>query len=83
MFGSKLYRLCDSKEEGEVVESYRMFHCDPVCNKAMKNYCKHSKALANQDGHFIRRSQNVKSFLISGAVDAMVKKQPKLSVMME
>jgi hypothetical protein len=60
-----------------------VFHCDPVCNEAMKNYWKQSKTLANQDGHFIRRSQNVKSFLITEAVDAKLKKQPKLSVMME
>ena len=49
----------------------------------MKSYWKASKSLANQDGHFIRRSQNVKTYLISESVDAQLKKPAKLSVMMD
>ena len=47
-------------------------HCMSVVEGAMTRHW--MKALRVKDGHFIRRSENVKSFLVSKAVDSVSKK---------
>ena len=52
-------------------------HCDPIVAEAMNNYWKNSVMKGNRDGHFVRRSQNIKDWLVSSSVDRL-NNRPKL-----
>ena len=58
-------------------------HCDALVKEAMLSYTGQYKLLGNREGHFVRRSENIKSYVISEAVDSLVKKPVKLPVMIE
>jgi hypothetical protein len=49
-------------------------HCEGVVKEAIR--------VGEGGGHFIRRSENIKSYNVSKAVDSIVSKTPKLSFMM-
>ena len=65
------------------VNGCEVVHCDSLVKEAMAAYWSTSKDLANRQGHFVRRSNRIETYLVSEAVDHQVKKQPKLYVMME
>ena len=44
-------------------------------------YWKESKDLKNRDGHYIRRSENIRSYLVSKSVDGLRNKEPKAPFM--
>lgn len=47
-------------------------HSDSLVQKAMKTYWKDSKQVQSRsDGHFIRRSENITSYVVSKAVDSV------------
>ena len=50
-------------------------HCDSVVKEAL------SKFWGVNDWHFVRRSSNVKSYVVSQVVDGLVSKKPKLLIM--
>ena len=78
--------LNQERLENEVIVAWNgedTFHCDPVVRESLASYWSSSKILGNRDGHFIRRSQNINSYIVSEAVDNYLKKPAKLGVMME
>ena len=52
----------------------------PKCN-ALESYLSDCKREGDKEGHFIRRSSKVKTWLVSKAVDSKLKCPPKLLVM--
>ena len=56
-------------------------HCDSVVREAGVEYWKESKDLKNRDGHYIRRSENIRSYLVSKSVDGLRNKEPKAPFM--
>ena len=56
-------------------------HADPVIKEALRAYWQGSKNKGNTGGHFIRRSNNIKSYKVSGAVDSIINKPPKQAFM--
>ena len=48
---------------------------------SLETYLSKCKREGDREGHFIRRSSNVKSYLVSKAVDFKVNCPPKLPVM--
>ena len=58
-----------------------IYHCDSVVNEALDSYLSKCKREGDKDGHFIRRSSNIKSFVVSKAVDSKAKCPAKLPVM--
>ena len=59
------------------------FHCDEIVKEAMTTYWRKCKTAGNSEGHFIRRSDDIKPYLWSKAIDSRINKPPKLSVMVE
>ena len=49
-------------------------HCDSIVDEALASFWRKQKVAGNRDGHWIRRSTNIKSYFVSGAVDSIVKK---------
>ena len=47
--------------------------CDPLVREALALYSSQYKMVGNKKGHFIRRSENIKDYIISEAVDTLVK----------
>ena len=58
-------------------------HCDKVVKEAISSYFSKSKREGDKDGHFVRRSENVKSYHVSKAVDSLVSKKPQMPIMTE
>ena len=58
-----------------------LVHADPVIKEALRTYWQGSKDKGNIGGHFIRRSKNIKSYGVSGAIDSIVKKPAKQAFM--
>ena len=56
-------------------------NCDGVVEEAMQLYWSKSKLQNGTDGHFIRRSNKVKSWLVSKSVDKVNKVKPSLPFM--
>jgi hypothetical protein len=78
--------LNQGRLEDEVMVAWNgedIVHCDPVVKEALANYWSQSKQLGNRNGHFIRRSEDINTYVISKAVDSMKKKPAKLDVMLE
>ena len=42
-----------------------------------------SKRVGNMDGNFVRRSKNIKPFMVSKAVDTIVNKKPWIPYMLD
>ena len=78
--------LDQQRLEDEVIVAWNgedTFHCDPVVKEALETYWGSCKTLSNRDGHFVRRSEHIKSYMVSKTVDSSLKKPVKLSVMMD
>ena len=58
-----------------------IYHCDSIVKEALGSYLSDWKREGDREGHFIRRSSNVKSYLVSKAVDSKLNRPPKLPVM--
>ena len=58
-----------------------VYHCEAVVKEALGTYWGQCKSLANREGHFIRRSENIESYVTSEAVDSQANKPAKLSFM--
>ena len=58
-----------------------IYHCDSIVKEALGSYLSDCKREGDREGHFIRRSSNVKSYLVSKAVDSKLNRPPKLPVM--
>ena len=58
-------------------------HCDPLVREALALYSSQYKMEGNKEGHFIRRSENIKDYIISEAVDTLVKMPVKFPWMVE
>jgi hypothetical protein len=56
-------------------------HCDSVVEETMLEYWRRMKPGTLQDGHFVRRSDRIKSYFISKAVDKIVLQPPKTKFM--
>ena len=54
-----------------------------VIQEALHDFFKDRKDPRDRAGHFIRRSENVKSYSVSKSVDNIRKQQPKNIVMMD
>ena len=57
-------------------------NCDSVVEQAMKLHWSTSKLKNSADGHFIRSSGKIKSWLVSKSVDKVNSVNPKLPFMM-
>lgn len=58
-------------------------HCDQVVETSLKTYWQDAKQIQNRnDGHFIRRSENIISYGVSKAVDAVRDAPENLPFMM-
>ena len=56
-------------------------HCDPLVREALALYCSKYKKDGDKGGHFIRRSENIKAYLVSEAIDTIVKKPVKIPML--
>ena len=56
-------------------------HCDPLGKEALALYCGKYKKDGDKGGHFIRRSENIKPYLVSEAIDTIVKKPVKIPML--
>ena len=54
-----------------------------MVKEALSSYWGKSKNEGNREGHFIRRSENVTSYLVPRTVDSYIKKPAKLAVILE
>ena len=57
-------------------------HCDPIVKETIWAYTSQYKMRSHREGHFVRRNENIKPYLISEA-DTLMKKPAKLPVMLE
>ena len=60
-----------------------VMHCDPIVKEALRAFTSQYKMQINREGHFVRRNKNIKPYLVSEAVDTLMKKPAKLPVMLE
>ena len=56
-------------------------YCQGVVEEAMVSYCRKLKKASFQGGHFVRRSNNIKQYCVSSAVDSLFSKPPKVEFM--
>ena len=56
-------------------------HCDSIVEEALANFWRKQKVAGNRDGHWIRRSSQIKSYFVSEAVDTIFKKTPEVPFM--
>ena len=49
----------------------------------MRDYFSGFKDPRDRSGHFVRRSQNVKSYIVSKSVDSIRKQEPKKQMMVK
>ena len=84
LHSSKTRGLGQTTMEDEMwiaINGPEVVYCDSVVLEALKLYWEKSKLAGNRDGHYIRRSQNIKDWFISKAVDSLKKKSPKIPFM--
>lgn len=73
---SKVRGLGDDAVETEMMISVngpKIQHCDSIVQESMKKYWRSSKMKNMEDGHFVRRSNNIQSWLTSSSVDRLNK----------
>ena len=64
------------------VNGPEMAHCTGVVRDAMASYWSSSKLEGNRRGHFVRRSEKIKSYTVSETVDSIVNTAPKVPFML-
>ena len=72
-------RLEDEMETA--INGPSIVHSESVVKEALRNYWKDAKDKNNRDGHFIRRSENIKSYNVSKCVDNIRAVPPRLPFM--
>ena len=78
--------ILQQRLEDETIVSWNgedVMHCDPIVKEALSAYFKQYKRQSSRGGHFVRRSSNIKPYMVSEAVDTLMKKPAKLPVMLE
>lgn len=60
-----------------------VFNCDAVVGEALKSYWSKAKRAGDRDGHFVRRSNYVKCYTVSKAIDSLTSMKPKVLFMTE
>ena len=55
-----------------------LVHSDDIVDEAMAEYLSKSRRRNDKESHFVRRSQHIKSYCISKAVDNIVNAVPRL-----
>ena len=76
--------LDQTRIENEMMVAWNgedLYHCDSVVKEALESYLSDCKRNGDKEGHFVRRSSNVKSYLVSKSVDSKLVCPPKLPVM--
>ena len=58
-------------------------HCDSVVMEALANYWSRQAMAGNKQGHWVRRSHDIKQFVVSEAVDTIVNQPPDVPIMVE
>ena len=58
-----------------------LVHSDDIVDEAMGDYWSNIRRRNDKEGHFVRRSEHIKSYCISKAVDHMVNTVPRLPYM--
>ena len=54
------------------INGFDTLHCDNVVKEGLGMFFSRAKREGDRLGHFIRRSQNVKSYHVSRAVDSLI-----------
>ena len=78
---SKLRNLSQKRLEHEMmiaINGPEVVHCDSVVKEAIAMYWSSSKMTANREGHWVRRSNNIKCYTVSKAMDSIVTKEPRI-----
>lgn len=57
-------------------------HCDSVVDEAIDLYWSKAKRVGERGGHWIRKSDNIRSFITSKAVDSLVNEKPEVPFML-
>jgi len=76
--------LDQTRIENEMMVAWNgedLYHCDSVVKEALESYLSDCKQDGDKEGHFVRRSSNVKSYIVSKSVDSKLVCPPKLPVM--
>jgi hypothetical protein len=76
--------LTQSRLEGEgmvAINGPLEVHSNPVVQEALGIYWKKQKMMGNRGGHLVRRSSDIRSNVISEAVDSMVDQMPAMPFM--
>ena len=74
----------DRLEEEMVIANCgpELVNCDSIVQESLLNYFKDYQSVSDRSSHFVRRSQNVKSYTVSKSVDSLRNKIPKRPFMM-
>ena len=56
-------------------------HCDSVVMEALASYWSNQTMVGNRQGHWVRRDQNIKQYVVSQAVDVLVNKPADVAFM--
>ena len=67
--------ISNERAEMEVcvaVNGPKVQHADSLIRRSLRLMFSQSKSLGDRDGHFVRRSENVKDYMVSKAVDGFV-----------
>jgi hypothetical protein len=81
---SKLRNLTQARLEHEAmvaINGPEVVHCDPVVKEALSKYWARSRSNGDTQGHWVRKSEHIKCYTVSKAVDSIVKKKPKVPLM--
>ena len=81
---SKLRNISQERLEHEMmiaINGPEVVHCDGVVKEGMAMYWANSKMTGNREGHWVRRSEDIKCYTTSKAVDSIVHKKPKFPAM--
>ena len=57
-------------------------HCDGIVEEALELYWAKAKRVGEKGGHWIRKSDNIIPYIVSAAVDTIVKKKPEVNFML-
>ena len=86
LHSSKLRNISQERLEYEgmiAINGPQVVHCDVILKEALRAFWSKSKDDQNREGHWIRRGQNIKSYMVSKTVDSLVNKRPAMHIMME
>ena len=59
------------------VNGVKVVHCDSLVKEALATYW------GDKPEHYVRKSRNIQSYMVSKAVDRLIDEKPKLAIMAE